>query len=84
MSGQYRVIMWRIGRQCPVCGAAQMPWTHPFAGTVIDTTCRVEKCVAARMRALAGASRRGGELLPLDDRDRIRRPLWAQASGGVA
>lgn len=80
MSGRYCVSLAKVAPRCPVCGARRYPRTHPHAGTIIETTCRVEKCSIARTLALAGGR---AEILPDDDREQLRRPLWAQASNGI-
>jgi hypothetical protein len=83
VSGLFRVDLVRIDRRCPFCGAPRIPYTHPFNGTVIDySACRPETCTRARVLALNGF-RREPDILPLDDRERLRRPGWAQASNGV-
>lgn len=77
MPGRYCVSLTRVSPHCPFCGARRYPRTHAHAGTIIETTCRVEKCRNARRIALAGAHGTG-ELLPDDDRERLRAPTWAR------
>lgn len=71
MAGMYIVSLSRVIPRCPVCHARRTAKTHPFNGTVIDTTCRVETCSIARRLLFAGKLP-GGEIQPVDDRHTSR------------
>ena len=81
MSGRYAgVRLDRITRLCPFCGAPRQPFTHPYAGTVIEyARCRPEKCSRARLAVLNSLRPPAAEILPIDDRNQYHRPRWAQA-----
>lgn len=81
MPGRYAgVRLTRCSRTCPSCHAPNRVYTHPHAGTIVETSCEIDKCRIARTLFWAGSRRRGGEVMPLDDRGASRQMF----AGGAA